>query len=336
MLAQIYTPTPYRPIAHPWLLRNGRVPTTTNTDAQALEAQIGNTPLLWLAKTAAAAGLHPSVTLLAKAEWFNPGGSIKDRPALNIIRNAERDGRLQPGMTLLDATSGNTGIAYAMLGAARGYRVKLVLPNSITPERKAILRAHGAELIFTDPLAGADGAIREAHRLKMADPSLFHADQYNNPANWMAHYLTTANEIWGQTNGTITHFIAGVGTSGTFMGTARRLRQLNPAIRFISMQPDSPFHGLEGLKHMATAIVPAIYDETLADENLTIRTEEAYAMARQLARTEGLLVGVSAAAAMATAVQYARDHELRDAVIVTVLPDNGFKYLSESFWQEQN
>ncbi len=330
MLSQIYTPTPYRPApVLPQLNRapeNGRFPHT-------LEEQIGNTPLLRLDRTAVIAGLHTSVALYAKAEWFNPGGSVKDRPALNIIRTAERQGLLRPGMTILDATSGNTGIAYAMLGAARGYRVKLVLPDNVTPERKAILRAYGAELIFTDPLEGADGAIREAHRIKASDPNVYHADQYNNPANWMAHYLTTANEIWRQTNGAITHFIAGMGTSGTFMGNARRLRELNPAIRFISVQPDSPMNGLEGLKHMPTAIVPGIYDETLADENIWVRTEDAYAMARQLAQTEGLFVGVSAAAAVATAVRYAQN--LRHAVIVTVMPDNGFKYLSESFWNEQ-
>ncbi|MCP4428290.1 MAG: cysteine synthase family protein [Chloroflexi bacterium] len=324
MLSQIYTSvqSPPAPLFAP------------APDAHTLESQIGNTPLLKLEKTAVVHNLHPSVSLYAKAEWFNPGGSVKDRPALNIIRTAERDGTLRPGMTILDATSGNTGIAYAMIGAARGYRVKLVLPDNVTPERKAILSAYGAELIFTDPLEGADGAIREVHRIKAADPAVFHADQYNNPANWMAHYLTTANEIWEQTHGSITHFIAGMGTSGTFMGNTRRLRELNPAIQFVSIQPDSPFNGLEGLKHMATAIVPDIYDQTLADDNVTVSTEAAHEMARQLAQTEGLFVGVSAAAAVTTAVRYAQEQELRDAVIVTVLPDNGFKYLSESFWNE--
>jgi cysteine synthase B len=333
MLSQLHTPTQYRSAflpSQPYFAPvNGRTATTYT-----LEAQIGNTPLLKLEQTAILAGLHPSVGLFAKAEWFNPGGSVKDRPALNIIRTAEREGLLRPGMTLLDATSGNTGIAYAMLGAARGYRVQLVLPDNVTPERKSILHAYGAELVFTDPADGADGAIREALRIKASDPSVFHADQYNNPANWIAHYLTTANEIWQQTDGAITHFITGMGTSGTFMGNTRRLRELNPNIHFVSIQPDSPFNGIEGMKHMPTAIVPGIYDETLADENLSVRTEEAHQMARQLARTEGIFVGVSAGAMVATIVRYAQERDLRNAVIVTVLPDSGFKYLSQSFWNE--
>jgi S-sulfo-L-cysteine synthase (O-acetyl-L-serine-dependent) len=332
MLSQLHTPTQYHPVFE--ALKTYSEPVNGRVAAHTLEAQIGNTPLLKLEKTAQIAGLHPSVGLYAKAEWFNPGGSVKDRPALNIIRTAEREGKLRPGMTILDATSGNTGIAYAMLGAARGYRVKLVLPDNVTPERKAILRAYGAELVFTDPLDGADGAIREAHRIKDSDPTVFHADQYNNPANWMAHYLTTANEIWQQTNGTITHFITGMGTSGTFMGNTRRLRELNPYIHFVSIQPESAFNGIEGMKHMATAIVPGIYDETLADENLFVRTEDAQSMARQLARTEGIFVGLSAGAMVATIVRYAQERDLRNAVIVTVLPDSGFKYLSQSFWNE--
>lgn len=331
MLSQLYIPTQYHtdyfaPPAH-------HAP-VNGVFAHTLEAQIGNTPLLKLESTVALAGLHPSVSLYAKAEWFNPGGSVKDRPALNIIRTAERDGLLRPGMTILDATSGNTGIAYAMLGAARGYRVKLVLPENVTEERKSILRSYGAELVFTDPAEGPDGAIREAHRIKASDPTVFHADQYNNPANWMAHYLTTANEIWQQTNGALTHFITGVGTSGTFTGNTRRLRELNPHIHFVSIQPNGPKEGIEGMKHMPTAIVPAIYDETLADENIFARKEEAHAMARQLARTEGIFVGVSAGAMVATIIRYAQEQDLRDALIVTVLPDNGFKYLSQSFWNE--
>lgn len=297
-----------------------------------LEDLIGNTPLIRLNKTAAAYGISPDVALLAKAEWYNPGGSIKDRAALNIIRTAERDGLLRPGMTLLDATSGNTGIAYAMLGAARGYRVKLAVPENVSPERLAILRAYGAELVLTDPLDGSDGAIVEARRIAAADPTVFYADQYNNPANWMAHYLTTADEIWDQTGGAITHFVAGVGTSGTFMGTTRRLRELNPTIRCYSAQPDSPFNGLEGWKHMATAIVPGIYDENLADADLAARTEDAHAMARFLARQEGFLVGISAAANVCAALQVAS--ELEEGVVVTVLPDSGLKYLSERFWTE--
>jgi cysteine synthase B len=305
------------------------IPAAGATD---LESLIGNTPLLRLRRTATAFGLPETVDLLAKAEWYNPGGSIKDRAALNIIRIAERDGCLLPGMTLLDSTSGNTGIAYAMLGAARGYRVKLTVPENVSPERLKILRAYGAELILTDPLEGSDGAIVEARRMAAEEPGVYYANQYNNPANWQAHYLTTANEIWQQTGGQLTHFVAGLGTSGTFTGTTIRLRELNPAIRCYSAQPDSPFNGLEGLKHMPTAIKPGIYDETLADGNLTVRTEDAYAMARFLARQEGLLVGISAAAAVVAALETAR--ELDEGVVVTVLPDSGYKYLSDRFWTE--
>lgn len=302
-----------------------------------LDQLIGNTPLLRLDAGAAAEYLlnrrvSSGVALLAKAEWYNPGGSIKDRAALHIIRAAERQGLLRPGMTLLDATSGNTGIAYAMLGAARGYRVRLAVPENVSPERLAVLRAHGAELTLTDPLDGSDGAILVARRIAAEDPTVFYADQYNNPANWQAHYQTTAGEIWRQTDGRITHFVAGVGTSGTFVGTTRRLRELNPDILFYSAQPDSPFNGLEGWKHMATAIVPGIYDATLADRNVTVRTEEAHAMARFLARQEGVLVGVSAAAGVVAALNVAR--ELDEGVVVTVLPDSGYKYLSERFWLE--
>jgi cysteine synthase B len=301
-------------------------------DATRPEDLIGNTPLLRLDRAAAAYALSTRVTLLAKAEWYNPGGSVKDRAALHIIREAERLGRLRPGMTLLDATSGNTGIAYAMLGAARGYRVKLAVPANVSPERLAILRAYGAELILTDPLEGSDGAILEARRIAAADPTVYYADQYNNPANWQAHYLTTADEIWRQTDGAISHFVTGLGTSGTFTGVTRRLRELNPAVACVAAQPDSPFNGLEGWKHMATAIVPGIYDAALADRNVTVRTEEAHAMARFLARQEGVLVGVSAAAAVVAALNVARD--LAEGVVVTVLPDSGYKYLSERFWLE--
>ena len=303
--------------------------------ATALEDLIGNTPLVRIDGAAAenliGRRLSPGVSLLAKAEWYNPGGSIKDRAALHIIRAAERDGHLRPGMTLLDATSGNTGIAYAMLGAARGYRVRLAVPENVSPERLSILRAYGAELILTDPLEGSDGAIREARRMTAEDATVFYADQYNNPANWQAHYLTTAEEIWQQTGGAITHFVAGVGTSGTFVGTTRRLRELNPDILCYSAQPDSPINGLEGWKHMATAIVPGIYDDTLADGELTARTEDAHAAARYLARRAGLLVGVSAAANVYAALQVAA--ELAEGTVVTVLPDSGYKYLSERFWQ---
>lgn len=296
-----------------------------------LEYQVGNTPLLRLRKTAVAHNIPDTVEIYAKAEWFNPSGSVKDRAALNIMLTAERNEQLGPGMTLLDSTSGNMGIAYAMLGAARGYKIKLAVPQNASPERISILRAYGAELVLTDPLEGSDGAIREARRLAAADPTLYYANQYNNSANWQAHYLTTANEIWQQTQGRVTHYVAGLGTSGTFTGTTRRLKELNADIRCISMQPDSPFHGLEGLKHMPSALKPGIYDEALADEDVEVRTEDAYEMALSLARTEGLFLGISAAGAVAAALQVAR--ELSHGTVVTILPDNGFKYLSERFWK---
>ena len=305
--------------------------TFSRLSPHSLEAQVGNTPLINLRPIAAAWGIAPGVELYAKAEWFNPSGSVKDRPALNIILSAESQNLLRPGMTLLDSTSGNMGIAYAMLGTSRGYKVKLTLPANASPERIAILRACGAELIMTDPLEGSDGALVAARQLAAEDPTVFYANQYNNPANWQAHYYTTAAEIWQQTEGQITHFVAGLGTSGTFTGTTRRLRLLNPAIRCISLQPDSPFNGLEGLKHMPTAIKPGIYDPFLADENRGVRTEAAYEMARRLAREAGLFVGVSAVAAVVGALQVAQ--ELERGVVVTVLPDNGMKYLSERFWQ---
>lgn len=289
---------------------------------------VGDTPLLRLRH------LSPGVAgveLYAKAEWFNPGGSVKDRPALNMILDGEKRGLLRAGKTILDATSGNTGIAYAWIGAARGYKVKLALPQNASEERKRILRSYGAELVLTSPLEGSDGAIREARRLYQADPDLyFYPDQYNNPANWQAHYQTTALEIWNQTAGRITHFVAGLGTSGTFVGTSRRLKELNPAIKAISFQPDSPFHGLEGLKHMETAIVPGIYDREIADLELEISTEAAHDYARRLGKEEGLLVGVSAGAALAAALAVAKS--LEHGVIVTVFPDSGDKYLSERFW----
>jgi cysteine synthase B len=307
-----------------------RPPATGTT----LDAQVGNTPLLQLSRLAAAAGLPPSVQLLAKAEWFNPSGSVKDRPARHIIRAAERQGRLRPGMTLLDSTSGNMGLAYATLAASRGYRVRLTLPENASPERITVLRALGAELIFTDPLEGSDGALVEAQRLAAANaPDTFYADQYANPANWQAHYDTTAAEIWAQTDGRLTHFVAGLGTGGTFTGTTRRLKELNPYVRAVSVQPDGPFHGLEGLKHMATAIRPAVYDPHLADAGLAVRTEDAQQMAVRLARTEGLFVGVSAAAAVVAALQVGR--ALDEGIVVTVLPDAGLKYLSERFWREE-
>ncbi len=297
----------------------------------AVEELIGNTPLLELRKVTA--GLAPGVQVLAKAEWFNPGGSIKDRPALNIIRTAEAAGQLTADKVLIDATSGNTGIGYAMIGAALGYRVKLVLPANVSPERVAILRAYGAELEMTDPAEGPDGAIRRVRELLAAEPGrYYHADQYSNPANWEAHYHTTGPEIWQQTAGQVTHFVAGLGTSGTMMGVGRFLRAMNPQIKLVTMQPDRAGSGLEGLKHMASSMVPPIYDPNLADENRVVRVEEAYEMARRLAREEGLFVGISAAAAVKVALGLAG--ELESAVVVTVLPDGGYKYVSNEFWTQ--
>jgi len=292
---------------------------------------VGSTPLLKLRNI-----LAPSkkVEIYAKAEWFNPGGSVKDRPALNMILDGERSGKLSPDKIILDATSGNTGIAYAWIGAARGYKVKLALPQNASEERKRILKSYGAELVLTSPLEGSDGAIREARRLFAENPDLyFYPDQYNNPANWQAHYETTAMEIWEQTAGRVTHFIAGLGTSGTFVGTSRRLKELNPEIQAISFQPDSPFHGLEGLKHMESAIVPGIYDPTIADKTYEIETETAQDYTRKLGKLEGLLVGVSAGAALACAFKVA--DTIENGVIVTIFPDAGDKYLSERFWDEK-
>jgi cysteine synthase B len=284
----------------------------------------------------------PGIQILGKAEWANPGGSVKDRAAAAIVTDAERRGLLkfhQPNgsRALLDATSGNTGIAYAMLGSALGFPVTLCVPSNVSPERKSILAAYGAQVIWTNPADGSDGAIRHTRKLVAAEPDrYFYANQYGNEENWKAHYRTTANEIWTQTEGQVTHFVAGLGTSGTFMGTTRRLHELNPAIRCVSMQPDSPFNGFEGLKHMATAIVPPIYDPTLADVNVFMETERAYKMAKELGRQDGLLVGVSAAGAVATSLQIAEEEARagREAVIVTILCDSADKYLSERFWTE--
>ena len=299
-----------------------------------LHERIGNTPLIRLERLTA----HlPGIQILGKAEWANPGGSVKDRAASAIVADARERGLLTPGKHLLDATSGNTGIAYAMLGAAMGFPVTLCVPGNVSPERKRILAAYGANVIWTDPADGSDGAIRKARELAAAEPAkYYYADQYGNNANWRAHYRGTANEIWEQTAGQITHFVAGLGTSGTFVGTTRRLKELNPAIQCISMQPDSPFNGLEGLKHMATAIVPPIYDAKLADRNIEMETESAYAMAKHLGRTEGLLVGISSAAAVATCLRIAEEEAAagKEAVIVTILCDSADKYLSERFWEE--
>jgi cysteine synthase B len=290
---------------------------------------IGRTPLVRLRRFERET---PGVELWAKAEWQNPGGSVKDRAAARMILEGEESGALTPDRLILDATSGNTGIAYAMVGAARGYQVKLCLPDNASPERKLILRAFGAELVLTDPLEGTDGAIREARRLKAADPDrYFYPDQYSNDANWRAHYDTTGPEIIEQTSGRLTHFVAGLGTSGTFIGTGRRLRKFNPAIKLISFQPSGPFHGLEGLKHMETAIVPGIYDPSVADEDLRVESERAYEMVRRLAREEGLLAGISSGAALAATLEVAR--RLDRGLVVTVFPDGAEKYLTEKFWQ---
>jgi len=289
---------------------------------------IGKTPLVRLPHFER---MTPGVELYAKAEWQNPGGSVKDRAAVRMIRDGEARGALRPGLTIVDATSGNTGIAYAMVGAARGYKVRLFLPENASPERKLILRAFGAELVLTNPLEGTDGAIREVRRTVAEHPErYFYPDQYSNESNWRAHFDTTAPEIIDQTGGRLTHFVAGLGTSGTFMGTGRALRQFNPAIKLISFQPEGPFHGLEGLKHMETAMVPAIYDPSLADEDLRVSTEAAHTMVRRLAREEGLLVGISSGAALAAALQVAG--RLDEGVVVTVFPDGAEKYLSETFW----
>ncbi|MGB0046882.1 MAG: cysteine synthase family protein, partial [Terriglobales bacterium] len=294
----------------------------------------GNTPLLPLH---ALTRDLPGVQLLGKAEWYNPGGSIKDRAAANIVAEARRSGQLAAGKILLDSTSGNTGIAYAILGAALGFPVTLCVPENVSPERKRILQAYGANIIYTDPAEGSDGALKIARQLAERHPDLyFYADQYSNDANWRAHYETTANEIWQQTEGRITHFVAMLGTTGTFVGATRRLKELNPQIRCISLQPDSAFHGIEGAKHLASAIVPGIYDASLADQNLEITTEDAHVMARRLAREQGLLVGVSAAAALVGSLQVAESLKINQrATIVTILCDSGEKYLSERFWQEE-
>jgi cysteine synthase B len=290
-----------------------------------LLTQIGNTPLLKIVKL-------EGVEIYAKAEWFNPGGSVKDRPALWMIEDGERSGRLTRGKVILDATSGNMGIALAMIGAVKGYRVELVMPGSASEERKKILRAYGAEIRFSDPLEGSDGAILEARRLRAENPErYFYADQYNNPSNPRAHYETTGPEIIRQTKGRVTHFVAGIGTGGTIMGTGRRLKEYNKEIRVIAVEPDSGLHGLEGLKHMETSIVPGVYDEGFQDGKIRVSTEEAYEMVWRLAREEGLLAGLSSGAALKGALEVAS--EIGEGVIVTIFPDGGDRYLSTPLWQ---
>ena len=306
----------------------------TNRDAKAIRIidAIGNTPLIELSKISAEVA---PVRILGKAEWFNPGGSVKDRPALNMILEGERSGALTHDKIIMDSTSGNTGIAYAMIGAALGYRVKLCVPKNIGEMRQRILAAYGAELVMTDATLGSDGAQEKAMELYAEDPdAYFYPNQYGNDANWQAHYHGTGVEILEQTQGEITHFIAGLGTTGTFCGTGRRLKEERESIKLISFQPDSPMHGLEGMKHMPTAIVPTIYDDHLADENRWVRTEDAQRMIRRLAREEGLLVGPSAGAAVACALDIAKD--LSSGTIVAMLPDGGHKYLDFNFWDEED
>jgi cysteine synthase B len=311
------------------------IPDDLQTQAQNLISTIGNTPLLRLDKIARD---FPGVQIYAKAEYFNPGGSVKDRAGLNMILDGERSGRLSPDRIILDATSGNTGIAYAMIGAARGYRVKLCLPLNASIERKRILKAYGAEMVFSDPAESSDGAIRLCRQIYEADPNrYFYPDQYNNPANWKAHFETTGREIIAQTRGLLTHFVAAMGTSGTFMGVTRRLHRDLPHVKCYSGQPSSGFHGLEGLKHMPTAIVPGIYDAAVADGNIWLDTEESYRMVRRLAREEGLLVGISSGCNVVAASQIARQlvAEGHTGIIVTILCDSAEKYLGDHFWEEE-
>jgi cysteine synthase B len=307
---------------------------TAPRTAHNIIGSIGNTPLLRLHKVAAD---FPGIEIYAKAEYFNPGGSVKDRPALNIILEAERSGKLKPGKTLIDATSGNTGIAYAMICAARGYKVKLCLPVNASIERKRILKAYGAELVLTPADEGSDGAIRAVRKLNAEDPErYFYADQYNNDANWQAHFNTTAPEIIEQTEGRITHFVALLGTSGTFTGNTRRLKRDLPHVQCISAQPTTGFHGIEGTKHMPSAIVPGIYDPNLADRNLSIETEDCHRMVKRLAKEEGMLVGISGGGNIVAALEIARELKARNqtGVIVTIFCDSADKYLSEHFWDE--
>ena len=304
--------------------------TEWDKDPSSILNHIGNTPLLRLRNIRPA---NANVEIFAKAEWFNPGGSVKDRAALSMIVAGERSGELTRDKTIIDATSGNTGIAYAMIGSVLGYKVNLALPSNASPERKQILRAYGAELILTDPGSGTDGAQQLVKEIVRREPArYFYPDQYNNPANWQAHYETTANEIWEQTDNRITHFVAGLGTAGTFVGVGRRLKELKPWITLVAVQPDSPLHGLEGMKHLGSALVPGIYDPGLADIHQTIGTDDAYTMVRRLAREEGLFVGVSSGAVMTSCLQLAS--RLSSGVIVTIFPDGGSRYGSERFWDE--
>ena len=314
-------------------LVNQRLLPSLLSEPGGLEAYVGNTPLIPLRRVIR--GLSPSVSVFTKAEWFNPGGSVKDRPALNIIRTAIANGNLHPGVRLLDSTSGNMGISYATFGAAMNIPVTLTMPENASSERVSILRALGAELVLTDPLEGSDGAILAARKMAAENPDLYwYANQYDNPANWLAHYNSTGPEIWAQTGGQVTHFIAGLGTSGTLMGAGRYLREQSPAVRLIALQPDDGFHGLEGLKHMPSAIQPGIFDFNFADRTIEVSTEAAHTMILRLAREEGLFVGISSGAAAVTAIQVAS--ELKEGQVVTVFPDAGYKYLSDKRLWEQS
>jgi len=292
--------------------------------------RIGNTPLLRIDRITRELK-NSDVEIYSKAEWFNPGGSVKDRPALWIIEEAEKSGRLTPDKIIIDSTSGNTGIAYALIGASKGYKVALVMPLNVSEERKRVVRAFGAKIVFTDPLLGSDGAMIEAKRIVSEEPSrYFYADQYNNPANWRAHYETTGVEIWEQTAGAVTHFVACLGTSGTLMGTGRRLKKYNPNIQVIAVEPSTSIHGLEGMKHMATSIVPGIYDEHFPDRKISIETEDAYEAVKRLAVEEGFFVGYSSGAALVASLKVAS--EIERGLIVAIFPDRGDRYLSTSFW----
>jgi S-sulfo-L-cysteine synthase (O-acetyl-L-serine-dependent) len=314
-------------------MSGGPAGATRSGSGVSLLDRIGHTPLLRLERLPRAEGVPAAVELYVKAEWFNPGGSVKDRPVLRMLADAERDGRLHPGVTILDSTSGNAGIAYAMIGAVKGYPVELVMPASASEERKRIIAAYGARIVLSDPLEGSDGAILRARDIYAGAPGrYFKPDQYNNPSNWRAHYDTTAVEILEQTAGRITHFVAGLGTTGTLVGAGRRLHEANPGIRVLAVEPDAPLHGLEGLKHIASSIVPGIYDPSVHDEKLSVTTEAGYAMARRLAREEGMLVGESAGAAVEAALRLAAG--LREGVVVVIAPDAGDRYLSTPLWRD--
>ena len=305
---------------------------TKRISKSSISDRIGNTPLLRINRITNVLK-DRDVGIYAKAEWFNPGGSVKDRPALRIIEDAEKTGRLNLDKIIIDSTSGNTGIAYALIGASKGYKVTLVMPQNVSEERKRIVRAFGAKIVFTDSLLGSDGAMIEAKRLVEEEPSkYFYADQYNNPSNWKAHYETTGVEIWEQTGGEITHFIACLGTSGTLMGTGRRLKEYNPDIQVISVEPSTPIHGLEGMKHMSTSIVPGIYDDHFPDRKMMVETEDAYTAVKRLAAEEGFFVGYSSGAALVASLKVAG--EIDRGLIVTIFPDRGDRYLSTSFWAD--